>query len=123
MARRTITIEGLEQLLAQLEEIPGEVTEGARRAVRDSAGAVRDETRDTVRVDTGRMRQGTEARVSETRLRADVGWFDPDLYYAKFQEFGTSEISANPALTRAAEAERGRLAGRVEAEVRRELER
>jgi HK97 gp10 family phage protein len=122
MAAR-VTIVGWDRLVRRLDELDDDIREGALKAVQDGADAVRDEARDMVRVDTGRMRQGLKARVDESRLRADVGWSDPDLYYAQFQEFGTSEITANPALTVAGEAERRRFPDRVSEDVRREIER
>lgn len=122
MAQR-VTIVGWDRLVRRLNELPEEIRRGSVDAVREAADAVRDEARDAVRVKTGAMRAGLEARVREDLLRADVGWTDPDLYYAKFQEFGTSRITANPALTAAAEAERARFPRRITEQVRAEIER
>lgn len=122
MAQR-VTIVGWDRLVRRLNELPDEIRRGAVDAVRDAANQVRDEGRDAVRVKTGAMRAGLEARVREDLLRADVGWTDPDLYYAKFQEFGTSRITANPALTAAAEAERVRFPRRLTDQIRAEIER
>lgn len=118
MARATVTILGLKNLRRQLAELPDEMQTGARRAVRDSADEIRDEVRDSIRVDTGRLRAGTRTRlVGADDLTADVGWFDKDLYYAQFLEFGTSSIRADPVLTRAGEAQRLRFPARVRVEV------
>lgn len=117
MAQR-VTIVGWDRLVRQLNELPDEIRGGALKAVEDGARDVQNEARDAVRVRTGAMRRGLKARVRPDLLRADVGWTDPDLYYAKFQEFGTSSITANPALTVAAEAERRRFPRRISAEVR-----
>lgn len=119
---RHVTIIGLRDLQRRLGELDEEIHDGAARAVEEAAEAVRDEARDQVRVDTGAMRLGLKAYVDDSDLSADVGWRDPDLYYAKFQEFGTSSITANPALTAAAEAERRRFPARVTARVRGEIE-
>ncbi|MBA9002011.1 HK97-gp10 family putative phage morphogenesis protein [Thermomonospora cellulosilytica] len=121
MAQR-VEIAGWDRLLRRLNDLPEDIHEGAVKAITDAANDVRDETRDTVRVDTGRARDGTVARINAARLRAEVGWFDPDLYYMKFQEFGTEEITANPALTLAAQRERRRFAQRLSADVRAALE-
>ena len=117
----TVTIEGLERLRDRLEELGEQIRAAAEKAIRDAADAVRDDAREQVRVDTGKMRNGLKAYVRKSDLTAEVGWRDPKLYYAKFQEFGTTRISANPALTAAAEAERRRLPGRVSEDVRRAI--
>lgn len=122
MARTHVTVVGLGRLRRRLADLDDEIHTGAANAVTEAAEAVRDEARDAVRVDTGALRRGLKAFVDEGALSADVGWRDPDLYYAQYQEFGTSSISANPALTAAAEAERGRFPGRVTEDVRREIE-
>jgi len=122
MARR-VTIEGWGRLKQRFHELPEEIRRGALNAVEDAARAVQSEARDMVRVRTGALRNGLKVRVNERWLRADVGWTDPELYYAKFQEFGTSKITANPALTTAGEAERRRFPGRISEDVRREIER
>lgn len=123
MARVRVTVEGWGRLKRRLNELPEDVRRGALDAVEEGARAVQSETRERVRVRTGALRNGVKVRVNERWLRADVGWSDPELYYAKYQEFGTSKITANPALTTAGEAERRRFPGRVSEEVRKEIER
>lgn len=119
----TVTIEGLDELRRRLEEVGEQIREAAGKAIEDAANAVRDDGREQVRVDTGKMRNGLKAFVKKADLTAEVGWRDPDLYYATFQEFGTTRIPANPALTAAAEAERRRLPDRIGEDVRRALGR
>ncbi|MEV4672167.1 HK97-gp10 family putative phage morphogenesis protein [Actinomadura sp. NPDC049382] len=118
-----VTIEGLDELHRRLEEVGEQIREAAGKAIKDSAEAVRDDAREQVRVDTGRMKRGLKAFVKKADLSAEVGWRDPDLYYAKFHEFGTTRIPANPALTAAAEAERSRLPDRITEDVRRAIGR
>lgn len=118
-----VTIEGLPELRRRLDELGQQIHQAAAKAIEEAANAVRDDAREQVRVDTGALRRGLKAYVRKAKLEADVGWRDPQLYYAKFQEFGTTRIPANPALTAAAEAERRRLAGRVGQRIRREIGR
>lgn len=120
---RNVSVEGLDRLARRLNELGEQIRAAALKAVEDAAEAVRDDTRDSVRVDTGRLRNGVEVRIDRENLSAEVGWFDKDLYYAAFQEHGTTRIPANPALTAAAEAERGRFPGRLGEDVRREIGR
>jgi HK97 gp10 family phage protein len=117
----SVRIFGLRNLERELNELPVKIRKGALKALKDSADAVRDEAHNTVRVDTGHMKAGLKARIREAQLNADVGWSDPNLYYAKFQEFGTHYITAHPALTWAAESERRRFPNRVAHEVRQEI--
>lgn len=119
----TVTIEGLNELRARLEELGEQIREAAGKAIEEAAEAVRDDAREQVRVDTGKLKRGLKTYVKKSDLTAEVGWRDPKLYYAKFQEFGTTRIPANPALTAAAEAERRRLPDRIGEDVRRAIER
>lgn len=121
MARTSVTVIGLGRLRRRLEELDDEIRDGALKAVEESARAVQGEARDQIRVRTGAAREGLKVFERESALSADVGWRDPDLYYVKFLEFGTSSITADPVLTRAAEVERSRFPGRVSEEVRREI--
>lgn len=118
-----VTIEGLPELRRRLDELGEQIRQGAEKAIKEAAEAVRDDAQQQVRVDTGALKRGLKTYVRKAKLEADVGWRDPELYYAKFQEFGTTRISPNPALTAAAEAERRRLPGRVTEDVRRAIGR
>ena len=120
MARR-IGVEGLDELKKRLDRLGEQIEAGVLKAVEESAQAVRTDARSSVRVDTGRLQRGLIVRINRSKLTAEVGWFDKDLYYAAFQEFGTSSVPANPALTGAAEAERPRFVRRLTEEVRREI--
>lgn len=123
MARTRVTVVGLGRLRRELGDLDDEIRDAALKAIEEGARAVQDEARDQIRVRTGAARAGLKVFERESDLFADVGWRDPDLYYVKFLEFGTSSITADPVLTRAAEAERRRFPGRVSDEVRREIGR
>lgn len=123
MSRQTVRIEGLARLRRQMEEVMPAVHAGARAAVEESGDAVRVQVARTVRVRTGRLRRGIRVRdVGAHSMTVEVGWFGRDEYYAKFVEFGTSSITADPVLTRAAEEERTRFPQRVTREIRERLE-
>ena len=118
MARVTVSVEGLERLHRKLAQVPEHIREGAREAVDEAAEAVKDQVAATVGVHTGHLKRSVKVRhIGGTGLSADVGWFDANSYYAKFVEFGTSSITANPVLTAAGEQERTRFPRRVKAEV------
>ncbi|WP_033818883.1 HK97-gp10 family putative phage morphogenesis protein [Kitasatospora sp. MBT63] len=117
----TVSIEGLERLRPRLSELAEEIVTALRKAVRESAEDVRRETLLNVRKDTGTLQRKLDIRYKAEGLRAEVGWFDRDAYYAAFQEFGTKSITARPALGPAIEAERNRIKDRLSDELRREL--
>lgn len=123
MARTHVTVIGLGDLRRELRELDDEIERAALDAVEESARAVQAEVRDTIRVRTGRARDELKVRVRASDLFADVGWSDPDVYYVKFLEHGTSSITAIPVLTMAAEGERRRFPGRVTQEVRQAVGR
>lgn len=117
MARVVMRLDSreLNRIHRRLNEVPARVTEGAQEAVKESGDAIRDQVRDSVRVWRGKLRRKVRVRLrGALGLTADVGWFDADTYYAKFQEFGTSSITADPVLTTAAEQERARFPRRVQ---------
>lgn len=86
-------------------------------AVAESAREIRDEARKDVPVDEGTLRDNITADING--LRAKVGVFDPDAYYAGYVEFGTSEMRAQPFLGPSAEKERTRLEKRIRKHVER----
>lgn len=92
----------LARIQRRFRELPDRITEGAQEAVKESGETVREKVARNVRVWRGRLRDRVRVRfVGALGLTADVGWFDEDTYYAQFQEFGTSSITADPVLTRA----------------------
>jgi HK97 gp10 family phage protein len=117
----TIRIEGLDHLADRLKDMPEQVTAALRRAVKESAEDIKRETLLNVRKDTGNLQRKLAIRYEQEGLRAEVGWFDRDDYYAHFHEFGTKSIPARPALGPAVEAERGKIRDRLTDELRREL--
>ncbi|WP_030744452.1 HK97-gp10 family putative phage morphogenesis protein [Streptomyces sp. NRRL F-5135] len=123
MARQNsrVTIEGIDRLRDRLAELEPTILAAAKRAVRDSATAVREDTRRGVRVDTGNLRDKVAVHIEDDGLRAEVGWRDRHDWYAALHEHGTRRIPAQPALGPAIEAERTKLADRIRTEIRRDL--
>ncbi|WP_327376200.1 HK97 gp10 family phage protein [Streptomyces sp. NBC_01216] len=119
--RMSVEIEGLGRLREQLEELAPQIEAAVKRAVKESAEAVRDETRRGVRVDTGNLRDKVDITYKDEGLSAEVGWSDRSDWYAAVQEHGTRRMPANPVLGPALERERNELPRRVRTEVRREL--
>ena len=123
MARVIMRIDDRDVRRAQrrLLRVPDQIRDACKTAVRESSEAIRAQVRRTVGVFRGRLRERIRARrVGD--LTSDVGWFDRDTYYAKFVEFGTSKIRANPVLTRAGLEEEARFPRRVRDHIRRAIE-
>ncbi|MFD9064185.1 HK97-gp10 family putative phage morphogenesis protein [Kitasatospora purpeofusca] len=119
----TVQVHGLEQLVKQLEAMPDQVQAALRRVVEESAEDVRREALLNVRKNTGTLQRTLDIRYSHNNLRAEVGWFNRDSFYAAFQEFGTKSIPARPALGPAIEGERNRIRERVVTELNEQLRR
>lgn len=115
MAKNGMTVKALNlpQVEQDIKRFKGDIQDAVREAVAESAKAVAEGTRELVNVNTGALRDGVTIIPTGDGLGAQVGWSDPDLYYATFQEFGTTSIPANPALTSAAEIEREQFTART----------
>lgn len=119
--RNRVTIQGLDVLRKRLAELAPQLTEAAKKTVRESAEAVRDETKQTVTVDTGNQRDSVAIDYQDDGLRAEVGWSERPDFYAAINEFGSRRRPAKPALGPAAELERTRIEDRLKANVRKAL--
>lgn len=115
-------ISGGAGLRARLMALAPEITAAARKAVKESAEAVRDEARQGVRVDTGNLRDTVDITYAEGGLSAEVGWRNRKDWYASLHEHGTRRIPAKPTLGPATEAERTKLPDRIADEVRKALQ-
>lgn len=123
MGRRdvTISIDGMRELRRALEDLPDEVKAALRKAIKESAEAVRDEVKKTVPVATGNLRESVDIRYEDDGLTAKVGWWKRDDYYARWVEFGTTSRPAQPSLGPATELERLHIVDRLREHVRRAI--
>lgn len=112
---------GMDSLREKLTDLAPKLLEASQAAVTSSAEAVRDQTKTTVRVNTGNLRDSVDIHYANAGLSAKVGWKDRSDWYATAHEFGTQRITAQPALGPALEAERARFESRLRVEVRRIL--
>ncbi|MFJ8863614.1 HK97-gp10 family putative phage morphogenesis protein [Streptomyces sp. NPDC102451] len=123
MARRgmTVEIQGLARLRDQLEDVDEEILAAIKKAVKESAEAVKADTKRDVAKDSGNLQEKVDDRYKDDGFTATVGWHDAEEYYARFLEAGTRRRPARPALGPALEAERHRYRARLTEEVRRAL--
>lgn len=117
----TVSIEGLDALRDQLADLTPTIRAACFKALKDSAEAVRSDASAGVRVKSGNLRGSAKARFHNNQLLAEIGWWDPDDFYAILHEHGTRRIPAQPALGPAIESERTKIDARIKAEVRRAL--
>lgn len=116
-----VTVEGVARVRRELDAAAAAATQAATRALREAAEAVQRDARGAVRVNTGALRDGIDVAYVDGGRTAEVGTRDPDLYYAAYEEFGTSNRPAHPFLRPAAERARTRLGRRVADRVKGEL--
>ncbi|MFJ2701885.1 HK97-gp10 family putative phage morphogenesis protein [Streptomyces sp. NPDC087428] len=117
----TVEIQGLARLRQQLEDIDDEILQAIKKAVKESAEAVKADTARDVPKASGNLQRKIDAKYQNDGFNATVGWHDPDDYYARYLEAGTRRRPARPSLGPALEAERHRYRGRLTEEVRRVL--
>lgn len=116
-----VEIQGLGRLRERLAELAPEITAAGKKAVKESAEAIRDDAKQGVRVDSGNLRDSTDIKYEDDGQRAEIGWRDSDDMYASLHEHGTRKIPARPVLGPALEAERTKFPERIAAEVRKVL--
>lgn len=109
------------ELAEAFERAATEAAEGVAAGLALTAEAAVALERSLVPVDTGALRDGIKARYSATGQSAEVGVWDPDLYYALFVEWGTTIRPAVPYATPAAERARVEFGPNVVTEVRRRI--
>ncbi|NUP21610.1 MAG: hypothetical protein HOZ81_37210 [Streptomyces sp.] len=117
----TARILGAERLQVDLDQLDETIIAALKKAVREAAESVRDDTRATVPRATAHLQEHVDIRYENGGLTAEVGWFDDESYYATYLENGTRSRPARPSLGPALERERGRYRARLTEEVRKVL--
>lgn len=115
----SVTVTGRAGVQASLDRVVTRVEAGLRDVVQESSEAVRDDIRQGVPFDQGGLYDGVEIHYAPDGLSADIGFDDPDLYYADFVENGTSAQPAQPFMRPAAVNEERELPQRVTRAVQR----
>lgn len=95
-------LEGMENLLAEIEKLGQKGSRIENKALREAGDVVKDAIEKEVPVRTGKLKQSITASRVKTKdgvKRVEVGP-DKDGYYGKFVEFGTVKMKANPFMSR-----------------------
>lgn len=123
MARNTVRLEGLPELLRDLKRAAQAARVGLGQAVREAADAIAADTQAHAPVLSGGLRRDVAVEIEGGGLAASVGYADDNdaVTYGAQVEFGTSDTPAQPALGPAAERERSQFPGRATQAVRRQL--
>lgn len=118
MAKKTVTIRGLDELSRKLKALPEIVEAASRRAVKAETEAAADDMRRAAPVDTGALRESIGAEFDAKKI---TGRAVASADYAAEVEHGTSENAAQPFVEPSAERARRRFPDRVEAEIKEAL--
>ncbi|WP_244282032.1 HK97-gp10 family putative phage morphogenesis protein [Maledivibacter halophilus] len=95
-------VEGMENLLAEIEKLGQKGSRIENKALREAGDVVKESIKKEVPVRTGKLKQSITASRVKTKdgvKRVEVGP-DKDGYYGKFVEFGTVKMKANPFMSR-----------------------
>lgn len=95
-------LEGMENLLAEIEKLGQKGSRIENKALREAGDVVKESIKKEVPVRTGKLKQSITASRVKTKdgvKRVEVGP-DKDGYYGKFVEFGTVKMKANPFMSR-----------------------
>ena len=95
-------IDGMENLLAEIEKLGQKGSRIENKALREAGDVVKESIKKEVPVRTGKLKQSITASRVKTKdgvKRVEVGP-DKDGYYGKFVEFGTVKMKANPFMSR-----------------------
>lgn len=96
-----------EEFARKLGELEATVLEHLEEAMETAVLLVESTAKELAPVDTGRLRSSIASEVRRVASDTIKGIIGTDVEYAKFQEFGTSKMDANPFLRPAIETHRG----------------
>lgn len=110
----TVSINGQEALLRQMEHVTSRMYQAVLAAVEAASKDVVDATKRRVHVDTGNLKTSVKYTIrAGPKIKSEIGWKDRDDQYALWQEFGTQAMPARPALGPAFEAEKRKISRRI----------
>jgi len=104
IANAEFEIEGLDDLINRLKDIGKKAGTIANTALKAAAEPVLEDAKSLVPKNTGRLREGL--KITDVKTQNGVKYVlvgiikkdNPELFYGKFIEFGTSKMSARPFL-------------------------
>jgi HK97 gp10 family phage protein len=110
----TLQVAKAQKLRAALKQLPEDMRKGVKKALRESAMAVRKDARKRVAVRTKALRKSISFKVAKDGLSAKVF---PKKHYGTWVEHGREGQEAQPFMRPAAEAERPRFPKRISKDV------
>lgn len=84
------SVEGLDELLAKLSGLGGDIKESSRKGLERGAKKIQKNAKYLVPVDTGNLRNSIKTKSKETQIGAEAQVFT-NLEYAPYVEFGTGQ--------------------------------
>lgn len=107
MTRMSIKIEGMESIIAELKKKDADIVKLLTEGITESGNFVRDRAKQKAPFKKGKLKSAIatgDPKLEKNKAVIDVGIdtsikpFSKDGYYARFQELGTSKMSARPYL-------------------------
>ena len=116
-------LEGMEDLLAEIERLGKEGSKIENRALKEAGEAVKQSIQNETPTRSGKLK----ASISVSRVKTKGGIKQVEVgpgsdgYYGKFLEFGTVKMKANPFMSRGYETSKGEAERIIEEEIRKGL--
>lgn len=117
-------VEGMENLLAEIERLGREGSKIENRALKEAGDAVKTSIQNEAPIRSGKLKGSiTVSRVKSKGgiKQVEVGPEGKDVYYKTFVEFGTVKMKANPFMSRGYESSKGEAERTIEEEIRKGL--
>lgn len=122
MAKRTVTVRGMDKLRAKMGALPRHVNAAARRTVRQETTDVANDMREHAPVLSGKLKEGIQTEYDDKAIEGRAVSTAP---HTEYVVHGTSKQSAQdfmtPAAVRSQRRFRRRLTRELDAEIRGKL--
>lgn len=99
----------IESAMRQLQQVERAIVQAMPEAVKAGAEVLKEESAHLAPVRRGRLKASAKDEAGEVDAISAAHRVYYDEFYAKFQEFGTSKMGAQPFLTPAAEMNKARI--------------
>ena len=118
-----IELEGLEELINAVQRLGSEGRKIENKALKEAGAVMKEAIQNETPVRTGKLKNSITVSGIKTKdgvKYADVGP-NKDGWYAKFAEFGTVKMRANPFMARGFESAKDQATATIKEELRRGL--
>jgi len=114
-----IKMYGDKELLAGLKKLAITSMAGLNRAVTSTCMSIEKDAKTKAPVDTGRLKSSITHKVDQTGAHSISGQVGTNVFYAIYQEFGTTRMKAHPYLLPAFYENKGFFVRQIENELKK----